>query len=54
MTDMNIPFSAEELEQILFGNAGVEVLMQKMFRLSPYSCAKARAHLKMRKGPALR
>jgi len=31
MTDMNIPFSSEELEQILFGDAGVEMLMQKMF-----------------------
>jgi hypothetical protein len=28
---MNILFSVEELEQILFGDAGVEVLMQKMF-----------------------
>jgi len=31
MTDLNVSFSAEELEQILFGDAGVEVLMQKMF-----------------------
>ena len=31
MTDLNVTFSAEELEQILFGDAGPEVLMQKMF-----------------------
>lgn len=31
MTDLNVTFSAEELEQILFGDAGVDVLMQKMF-----------------------
>jgi putative transposase len=31
MTDLNVSFSAEELEQILFGDAGVEVLMQKIF-----------------------
>lgn len=30
MTDLNVTFSEEELEQILFGDRGIEVLMEKM------------------------
>lgn len=30
MTNLNIPFSEEELEQILFGNRGVDLLMEKV------------------------
>jgi len=29
MTDLNVTFSEEELEQVLFGNAGVDLLMEK-------------------------
>jgi putative transposase len=30
MTDLNVTFSEEELEQVLFGNAGVDLLMEKL------------------------
>lgn len=30
MTDLNIPFSEEELEQLLFGNAGIDLLVEKV------------------------